>query len=90
MALVYLAHFTHSSFDYLLDLDVLTFNSMLDATTRVDSARWVQLAWLNRAAQHADQSAFTKMVQETWGKSAPTAKPKKGIKDLLRDFGSGI
>tara|TARA_R110002096_G_scaffold77443_2_gene182351 strand:- start:574 stop:798 length:225 start_codon:yes stop_codon:yes gene_type:complete len=74
----------------------MTFNSLLDAATRVDATQWVQKAWIARAAAHADAKEFEKFVDGQWGdKSAPPGsdnnKPKgKGISDLLRDFGGGI
>lgn len=91
---MFLAHFTSTPFDYLLDLDVMTFNSLLDAAQRLDGARWTQQAWLSRVAQHGDQKQFSKMVTETWGSPKDddaVEKPQgKGIGDLLRAYGGGF
>lgn len=69
----------------------MTFNSLLDAATRLDAQRWTQSAWMFRAAQHAEQKAFEKMVKDSWGHATPEPeKPKRGISDLIRDFGGGF
>lgn len=89
---MFITHITHCSFDYLLDLDVMSFNALLEAATKLDASRWMQTAWSTRAAQHCDQNGFQKFVNGTWGKNAPAGeKPAgKGIKDLMREFGRGI
>lgn len=89
--MVFLAHFTHTSFEALLDMDVLTFNSLLDASVQVDASRWEQTAYLHRAAQHAEQKSFEKMVKKSWGGAAKSdTKPKKGVADLFRDLKGGF
>lgn len=89
---MFLTHTTHSSFDYLLNLDVLTFNALLDAATRFDAARWTQHAWLARVAYHADQKGFQKTVKEAWGHATPDPanEKKNDISKLIRDFGGGF
>lgn len=88
---MFLAHFTNSSFDYLLELDMLTFNDLLDAAVRVDASRWTQIAWTLRAAHHAEQGAFEQMVKKSWGHAQPEAeKPKAGINELIARFGGGF
>lgn len=91
---MFLTHFTHCSFDYLLDLDVISFNALLDAATRLDAGRWRQLAWSMRAAQHAEGKAFEKMMKESWGHADDDDGEEKqsgrGIKDLIRQFGGGF
>lgn len=73
---------------------MISFNALLDAATRLDAARWKQQAWMFRAAQHAEGKAFESMVENTWGKTASKdmepEKPKRGISDLIRDFGGGF
>lgn len=70
----------------------MTFNSLLDAATRLDAADWTKRAWVARAAAHAEQKVFSKFVNDTWGQQLATDdKPQgKGFKDLLRDFGGGF
>jgi hypothetical protein len=83
-------HITHCSFDYLLDLDVISFNALLEAATKLDASRWMQTAWAHRAAAHCDQDGFKKFVKGTWGDRADAndAPAGKGIKDLIREIGS--
>jgi hypothetical protein len=71
---------------------VLTFNSLLDSAVKLDASRWVQQAWMMRAAQHCDQKGFRDFIAGTWGNSTPESdQPQgKGIRSLMRDVGRGI
>lgn len=70
----------------------MTFNSLLESAVQLDASRWMQQAWLVRAAHHCDQKGFQEFVTKTWAGNAPEQEKKKGkgIKSLMRDFGRGI
>ncbi len=72
---------------------MLTFNALLEAAVKLDASRWMQQAWLARAAQHCEQRDFQKFVKGTWGKNSMADEPKENKSDigsLMRNFGRGI
>ena len=80
--------------EWVLDLDILSFDSLIGSIHRIQSQEKVEGTWLQRYAMQAEHKDFKKAMQPyEKAMTAGTEKPKpaaKGAKDFIRKHGRGI
>lgn len=73
----------------LLDMDVLSFNSLATSADRVDAREKLELATISRLSQATNKS-FPKVCKARWGHKLKDLMPVKTGDDFLRKFGPNI
>jgi len=80
--------------DWILDLDILSFDSLIGSVHRIQSQEKVENTWLQRYATQAEQKQFKKAIQPLEkAMSRGTDRPRPGTKDaqdFISEHGRGI
>lgn len=80
---------THQPFEYFLDLDILSFNALLDVVVEHDACNWKNQAFIARLAAHAEDKQFKSALDAAWGKPKQEGETK-GVDAFMKKFGGGI
>lgn len=80
--------------EWVLDLDLLSFDSLIGSIHRIQAQEKTEGAWLTRMATQAEQKQFNqaiKPLQEAMTRGTDRPRPgTKGAQDFIRNHGRGI
>lgn len=85
-----------SGFDveWVLDLDILSFDSLVGSVYRIQSQEKVESTWLTRYATQAEHDKFKqalKPLEQAMTRGTDRPRPgAKGAKDFIAKHGRGI
>ena len=80
--------------DWILDLDVLSFDSLIGSVHRIQSQEKVETTWLTRYATQAEHKPFKEAIrplEDAINRGIDRPRPgAKGAQDFIRKHGRGI
>jgi hypothetical protein len=80
--------------DWVLDLDILSFDSLVGSIYRIQSQEKFEGTWLQRYACQAEQKDFNKAMKPLEkAMTRGTDRPRpgaKGAKDFVKKYGRGV